>query len=154
LKIFIVGDGSEKRVIQARADEINEKFPNSIHLTSWIREMALVYHALDLVCLSSKNEGTPVTLIEAQAAALPVVSTDVGGVQDVLINNVSGYVLPKNDLNGYVEKMLQLIHDPARRIQMGAEGQKHVLEKFHFQRLIQDMEHYYETLIDSNPKGK
>jgi len=154
LKIFIVGDGSEKRVIQARADEINEKFPNSIHLTSWIREMAFVYHALDLVCLSSKNEGTPVTLIEAQAAALPVVSTDVGGVQDVLINNVSGYVLPKNDLNGYVEKMLQLIHDPARRIQMGAEGQKHVLEKFHFQRLIQDMEHYYETLIDSNPKGK
>lgn len=152
LKIFIVGDGTEKEVIQRRANEINAKFPNSIHLTSWIREMAQVYHALDLVCLTSKNEGTPVTLIEAQAAALPVVSTDVGGVRDVVLDQVSGFVLPKDDLNGYVEKTLELINDPEKRMQFGAAGQKNMLEKYHYQRLIQDMEKYYARLLSKVSK--
>lgn len=152
LKVFIVGDGMQKDAIQSRADEINTKFPNSIQLTSWIREMAQVYHALDLVCLTSKNEGTPVTLIEAQAAALPVVSTDVGGVRDVVLDQVSGFVLPKNDLSGYVDKTLELIHDPEKRMQFGAAGQKKMLEKYHYQRLIEDMENYYAHLLSKGSK--
>jgi len=152
LKVFVIGDGTEKDLIQVRANEINAKYPNSIQLTSWIREMVQVYHALDVVCLTSKNEGTPVTLIEAQAAALPVVSTDVGGVRDVVLDGVSGYVLPKNDLSSYVKKMHLLIDSQALRAQMGAAGQKHILDKYHYERLIHDMEGYYRQLLSRGSK--
>ena len=147
LKVYIVGDGSEKDLIRNKAASINANYPNTIELTSWIRDISRVYHAMDIVCLSSKNEGTPVTLIEAQASGLPVISTDVGGVRDVIQDQISGYVVKKGNLNGYTERLLDLINSPEKRLQLGAAGQKNVLERFNYLRLIGDMEEYYHFLL-------
>ena len=148
VKVFVVGDGTEKETILEKANFINAKFPNSIFLTSWIRDMVPVYHALDVVCLTSKNEGTPVTLIEAQSSALPVVSTDVGGVRDLIVDKVTGFVVPKNNLSAYTEKLLSLIESEELRLQFGLAGQKIVLDKYKYQRLVADMEDYYSILLN------
>lgn len=147
IRVFIIGDGTENHTIQAHADTINAKYPNTVVLTSWIKDMVPVYQALDVVCLTSKNEGTPVTLIEALASGLPVVSTDVGGVRDVVQNGVSGFVVPKNNLNLYVEKLHLLVESPSLRAEMGSLGRQHVLKKFQYQRLVDDMSAYYLDLL-------
>src|SRR5690554_2536268 len=66
IKVFIVGDGSEKEVIQERAEKINKQYPNTIFMTSWILDIATFNQGMDIMCLTSKNEGTPVSIIEAQ----------------------------------------------------------------------------------------
>jgi glycosyltransferase involved in cell wall biosynthesis len=147
IRVFIVGDGTEKFSIQERVNEINSKYPGKIKMTSWIREMVPIYHALDLVCLSSKNEGTPVSLIEAQAAGLPVLSNDVGGVRDIVKNGKSGYIVPKNNLQAYTEKLLELIESPELRTQMGGCQKDEILKRYQYQRLVDDMRQYYNKLI-------
>lgn len=147
IRVFIVGDGTEKFSIQERVNEINSKYPGKIKMTSWIREMVPIYHALDLVCLSSKNEGTPVSLIEAQASGLPVLSNDVGGVRDIVKNGKSGYIVPKNNLQAYTEKLLELIESPELRTQMGGCQKDEILKRYQYQRLVDDMRQYYNKLI-------
>lgn len=148
IKVFIVGDGVEMDNVKAQVDEINEKYPELIHLTSWVKEMAPMYHAFDIVCLSSKNEGTPVTLIEAQAAGLPVISTDVGGVRDIIEDQQTGFVVPKSDINQYVQKLTMLIESKELREQFGEQGKTKILEKYQYQRLVKDMEGYYRSLME------
>lgn len=143
IRVFIVGDGTEKFSIQERVNEINDKYPGAIKMTSWIRDMAPIYHALDLVCLSSKNEGTPVSLIEAQAAGLPVLSNDVGGVRDIVKNGHSGYIVPKNNLQAYSEKLLELIKSSELRTQMGGYHKEEILKRYQYQRLVDDIRQYY-----------
>ena len=90
---------------------------------------------LDVVVLTSRNEGTPVSLIEAQAAGKPVVSTDVGGVRDVVLDNRSGFVVRPGDLSGFQQKVEQLLSDPELRSRFGQEGRAHVHEAYAHTRL-------------------
>ena len=79
IKCFIVGDGPEREFIEGRVKVINEKYNNRVNLTSWISDVASFNAGMDIICLTSKNEGTPVSLIEAQASGIPVITTEVGG---------------------------------------------------------------------------
>jgi glycosyltransferase involved in cell wall biosynthesis len=102
---------------------------------------------MDIICLTSKNEGTPVSLIEAQAAGIPLVTTDVGGVRDVVNDGETGFIVPLNNLDLFTEKMLILIEDEKKRKIMSQNGWSFVEEKFHYQRLVTDMENYYWDLL-------
>jgi glycosyltransferase involved in cell wall biosynthesis len=90
-KIFIVGDGLTKPMVMERLSEYGIPFsengqpPQLVHFTSWQKEIDRVVAGLDVVALSSLNEGTPVSLIEAQAANCPIVSTRVGGIEDIVL---------------------------------------------------------------------
>ena len=70
---------------------------------------------LDIIALTSLNEGTPVSLIEAQAACIPVITTDVGGVKDIILDGETGFIVPKNSIKKYTEKLLVLIEDENKR---------------------------------------
>jgi glycosyltransferase involved in cell wall biosynthesis len=105
---------------------------------------------MDIVCLTSLNEGTPVSLIEAQAAGVPVISTDVGGVRDVVLDGQTGYVVPKEVENEYVQKLALLVMDKKRRSEMSQNGWKFVEDKFHYHRLVQDMEKLYMNLMQKH----
>jgi glycosyltransferase involved in cell wall biosynthesis len=109
IKVFIVGDGSEREAIENQANQINATFQGLITFTSWIEDIAPFNHAMDIICLTSKNEGTPVSLIEAQAAGVPVISTNVGGVLDIVEQGKTGFVVEPNDLEAYASKLLELI---------------------------------------------
>ena len=126
----------------------NEKYRHTnLIFTSWRKDMDYVYNGLDIVCLTSLNEGTPVTLIEALASGKPIVSTNVGGVIDVVSDNKSGFVLKSNNLNELYEKTLMLINDGKLREKFSKYGQKYVNEKFSYSRLVLEIEKLYKKLL-------
>lgn len=147
IRVFIVGDGPDRGVIEERVKEINEKFQNVIEMTSWIKDIGTFNAGMDIICLTSKNEGTPVSLIEAQAANIPVVSTDVGGVRDIVDVDRTGFVVPQGNLDLYVEKLTELCEDEEIRKKMSQNGWDYVHEKFHYTTLVKNMDRYYRELL-------
>ena len=119
-----------------------------IYFTSWRKDMDNVYAGLDIVALTSKNEGTPVTLIEAQASNKPIVTTNVGGVMDVVKENITAFVSDKYDFNRFSDNLKVLVEDDSKRIKMGGAGYNHVSELFSYKRLVRDVGELYGNLID------
>jgi glycosyltransferase involved in cell wall biosynthesis len=146
-KFFIVGDGELKNEIEEKCKEINAKFGEKVFMTSWIKDIATFNAGMDIMCLTSDNEGTPVSLIEGQASSLPIISTDVGGVKDIVDEGVTGFVIPKGDLNQFTEKMALLIENEEIRKKMSQNGWNFVRDKFHYMRLASDMGKYYRELL-------
>ncbi len=148
VKFFIVGDGELKKEIEKRSKEINAKYGEKVIMTSWIKDIATFNAGMDIMCLTSDNEGTPVSLIEGQASNLPIISTDVGGVKDIVDEGVTGFVIPKGDLIQFTEKMALLIENEEIREKMSQNGWNFVRDKFHYMRLASDMEKYYKELLN------
>jgi glycosyltransferase involved in cell wall biosynthesis len=147
---FIVGDGETRKEIEEQIEQIKLNQSIDIRLTSWIRDIQTFNAGMDIICLTSNNEGTPVSLIEAQACNIPVISTDVGGVKDIVFNNETGFIVPKNNVEKFAEKLLLLIEDKKKREKMSQNGWSFVKDNFHYQRLVKDMELYYKKLLNSN----
>lgn len=116
--------------------------------TSWIKEIDQVMAGLDIVTLTSLNEGTPVSLIEAQSAGKPVVSTRVGGIEDIVVEDGSALLCGITDQIIFNSNLLQLSKDQLKRSTMGKIGQVHVLEQFSYRRLVNDMESLYQKLLE------
>jgi glycosyltransferase involved in cell wall biosynthesis len=144
---FIVGDGSEMQTIAQQVNRINEQYGTCIELTSWITDIATFNAGMDAICLTSDNEGTPVSLIEAQACDLPVVSTDVGGVRDIVKDGETGFVVPRKDAPALAEKLGLLITDKEIREKMSQKGWNFVEEQFHYTTLVRNTERYYRELL-------
>lgn len=154
IKVFIVGDGEDKDKLISLSKELNlsvstcSKKNNAalIHFTSWRSDMAAVYAGLDIVALTSLNEGTPVTLIEAQASSKPIVSTDVGGVRDILVEGKTGLISESQNMDGFIKNLKELIENKELRLSMGAAGYENVSEKFSYTRLVSDVKFLYNRL--------
>jgi len=149
---FIVGDGTERDMISTKIQEL--AFPSHfrVEMTSWIKDIGTFNAGMDIICLSSNNEGTPVSLIEAQAANIPVVTTDVGGVKDILLEGETGFVVPKNNPEIYAEKVLLLVEDEKKRKKMSQNGWTFVEQKFHYTTLVKNVEAYYRELLNAKQK--
>ena len=147
VKFFVVGDGELLNEITLKVKEINSKFGEKIFMTSWIKDIATFNAGMDVICLTSDNEGTPVSLIEAQASNVAVVSTNVGGVKDIMLDGKTGFVIEKGDLNNYTEKLGILVENDEIRRLMSQSSWGFVREKFSYSRLVKDMENYYYELL-------
>ena len=148
IKCFIVGDGTERKLIEDRIEKINEDHPNSMVLTSWIKDVGAFNAGMDVICLTSKNEGTPVSLIEAQAGGIPVVTTDVGGVRDIVNEGETGYIVPIENKKLFMERLIELVQNEKKRKKMSQNGWNHVQEKFHFKTLVKNMDNLYRGLLE------
>ena len=146
VKIFIVGDGDMKSEIEERLIPM-QKRGIQISLTSWIYDIAEFNAGMDIMCLTSKNEGTPVSLIEAQASNIPVISTEVGGVADIVEENETGFIIPRNNKREFVSKLKLLVENDELRLKMKKKGWQNVHQKYSYQRLAKDMETFYQSLI-------
>ncbi|MFT7343540.1 MAG: glycosyltransferase involved in cell wall biosynthesis [Lentimonas sp.] len=154
LKVFVVGDGEERGNIE---EIISKKtLPKNLEFvfTSWVKEMDVFNAGMDIICLTSKNEGTPVSLIEAQASGVAVLSTDVGGVRDVVDHDKTGIIVPPNRIDLFVEKLLVLIEDKQKRDFMSQNGWNYVKDKFHYQKLVDNMERFYLELLEKKYETK
>ncbi len=156
VKFVVIGDGDMREQMEAEFREagIDYAYIPDDHreataiCTSWQTDMDTVLAGLDIVALTSHNEGTPVSLIEAQAAARPVVSTNVGGVADVVRDNHCGFITEPNDIDLFADALLQLIEKADLRTFFGTQGRNFVQSKYSYQRLVGDMSQYYYTLLD------
>jgi len=153
---FIIGDGSEREDLKRYTANLGIDYVNgdssamrkaSLHFTSWIKSIDTVTAGLDVVALSSLNEGTPVSLIEAQAAGKPILTTKVGGVVNTVLPNQTALVKEIDDREGYKNGMLELIEDTQLRERLSEKGWEHANHKFHYRRLVQDMDQLYRSLL-------
>ena len=151
IRAFIVGDGEEKQNIINYIKNKNLDFSldyNSatFHLTSWIKEIDRVNSGMDIICLTSLNEGTPVSLIEAQASGKPIVSTKTGGIENIVLENKTALLSKKNDLHNFSKNLLSLVNDSNKRKLLSKFG----LEKskdFHYDQLVNNVKKLYETTL-------
>lgn len=155
LHFYVVGDGERRGPLERMADAMG--LNDSITFTGWQADMAGVYRDLDIVCLTSLNEGTPVSLIEALAAARPVAATDVGGVRDLLgpgqadagafRKAAHGVLVRSGDAQGIAEALRYLAAHPEERRTMGHAGRAFVRDRYAQSRLISDIEALYRELM-------
>ena len=149
VRAFIVGDGEEKQNIVNYIKNKNLDFsldytPATFNLTSWIKEIDRVNSGMDIICLTSLNEGTPVSLIEAQASGKPIVSTKTGGIENIVLENKTALLSEKNDLHNFSKNLLSLINDSNKRklfSKLGLEKSK----DFHYDQLVNNIKNLYES---------
>ena len=154
IRVFVIGDGELMGDLRQEAMKIEAQVGRNVFVfTSWIKNIDEILPGLDIVALSSLNEGTPVSLIEAQAAGVPVISTNVGGVKDVVNNGVTGYVVDSFIPEVYQKWLSELIENEDLRQKMSQNGWNHVKEKYHYMRLCAEVEElYWELLKKKNLK--
>jgi glycosyltransferase involved in cell wall biosynthesis len=141
VKFIIVGGGTLERRLKELAASLGIK--DSVIFTGWRSDLVDIYRALDIVCLTSLNEGTPISFIEAMASARPVAATEVGGVGDVVAHSHSGLLSPSRDTMAFAMNIIRLLNDEAARARMGAKGRVFVSRLFSKERLIRDIEGLY-----------
>jgi glycosyltransferase involved in cell wall biosynthesis len=148
LRFFIVGDGELRKGIEDYARSKNIDFTTKkgekalLTFTSWIKEIDQVNAGMDIISLCSLNEGTPVSLIEAQASGTPIVATNVGGIEDVVLSGKTAILTDSNSVY-FAENILKLASDEQLRDRMSTNGWQFVENKFHYSRLVKDMETLY-----------
>jgi len=143
--VFVVAGDGDLRDELARSP-VAQRLGDRLKWAGFEREVGPVCFASDVVALTSDNEGTPVCLIEAQAAGVPVVTTRVGGVQTVVLNERSGRIVGQ-DAAELAAAVSELLADPERRSTFGAAGREHVLAKFAVDRLVDDIDSLYRRLL-------
>jgi len=146
LHAVIAGDGELRGELQ----QLTKTFglEQRVRWLGWRRDLETIYAATDVLVLTSRNEGTPVALIEAMAAGVPGVSTDVGGVRDVIDSPAVGVLAPPNDVSGLASGVERLLNDVSGRREMGQRARARVVQKYGVERLLMDIERLYRELLD------
>jgi len=145
VRFAIVGDGELRNELEDKARHL---LGDRVTFTGWVQDLPRLYAALDVVVLTSRNEGTPVALIEAAAAGKPVVATRVGGVTDVVRDGVTGALAVAGDIAGVSGELLKVLGDPGLARAHGDAARAHVRDRFSQQRLDDDIEALYRELLD------
>ena len=147
LDFFIAGDGELLEACRERI--IAENLP--VKVLGWQSNIEKVLSAADIVVLTSDNEGTPLSLIQAGMAGLPVVSTNVGSVPEVVLDKATG-LITSLDVQEIADALEKLVSDKALRAQLGIAAQEFTLANFGVQRLVRDHELLYKKLLSSPTK--
>ena len=151
-KAFIIGDGDSRDSIieSCKMNGVswsnNAKENANIIFTSWITNIEWALHGLDIVTLTSLNEGTPVSIIEAQAAGKYVVSTNVGGIEDVLHPDC-GLLSETHDKKAFFKNLNSACHLNHASLISSEKGENWALSKFSYTRLVKDMSLLYNQLL-------
>jgi glycosyltransferase involved in cell wall biosynthesis len=143
-RFVVVGDGELRQELST--SEPARALGDRLLWAGFRRDMPDVCFASDVVVLTSDNEGTPVSLIEAQAAGVPVVGTDVGGVRSAVRDGETGLLAPPDDEPRLASLIGSLLDDPARAARMGASGCSHARSSFDVGRLVEDHDRLYRRL--------
>jgi glycosyltransferase involved in cell wall biosynthesis len=141
----VVGDGELRTRLEARAAALG--LTPRVHFLGWRADLPRIYADLDVVALSSLNEGSPVALIEAMASECAVVSTRVGGVADVVMHGRTGVLVPSRDATALADAILSLLEDADRRREFGRAGRAAVFPAYDMRRLLADIDALYSELI-------
>jgi glycosyltransferase involved in cell wall biosynthesis len=144
-RFVVVGDGELREQLHSSDDA--RALGERLVWAGFRRDMPDVCFASDVVTLSSDNEGTPVSLIEAQAAAVAVVGTDVGGVRSAVIDGQTGMLAACEDETGFATAVRILLDDRELSARLARAGRLHATNSFGMQRLVDDLDTLYRALL-------
>ena len=153
---FIIGDGELRDEMSSLARTLG--LEDRTTFTGWFRDSAAIYADLDIVCLTSRNEGTPAVLIEAMAAGQPFVATDVGGVRDLMVGDkavhaagfeifANGILVAPDDPAMLAAALTFLVDHEDLRRSIGAGAARRARERYSHERLLRDLESLYGVAL-------
>lgn len=144
---ILAGDGPERASLEVMADE--GKLRPYIQFLGNRSDVPPILKSLDICMLTSDPvvETFPQCLLEAMASGLPVVSTDVGSINEMVIEGVTGFLVPPGDVNALAERTLQLIDNPNKAREMGQAGRRRVEELFSLEIMVKRFEDMFERLV-------
>lgn len=142
--LAVVGDGDTRTDLEGQVNAAG--MAGRVHFLGWRDDLADIYSDLDVVALTSLNEGTPVALIEAMASGRPVVGTDVGGVRFVIEHGESGLLAPSGDEHAIAERIREVLNDRKLRDRLVENARPQVFSRFGEGRLIADIAAIYDEL--------
>lgn len=156
VRFAVVGDGEQRAELEALSRRLG--LAQAVHFHGWQHDMPAVYGDLDVVVNSSRNEGTPVALIEALAAGRPVVATRVGGTPDLLgpgsgsgsgidADAPHGWLVPPGDPLALARAVLAVLAHPEEAAARARAGRAHVLARHTKGRLVGDVDRLYRALL-------
>ena len=143
--LCMVGDGPDRDHVEHTASELG--VVRHCLFLGYQEDVAAFYGAFDAVVLTSGNEGTPVSAIEALAAGRPVVATRVGGVPDVIRDRVDGFLVEAGAVDELAERLAELARDPDLRERLGEQARANVLPRYAVERLLDDVDRLYRSLL-------
>ncbi len=160
IRAFIIGDGETRKDLENVAGQIglgystenSSEHSKPLVFTSWRRDVDIVNAGLDIICLTSFNEGTPVSLIEAQAANKPIISTKVGGIGDIVIEGETALLANVEEPELYCKNLLELVENDDLRKKMGFSSHAHVFKQFGVQTLVANISRLYYELLEKKAK--
>ncbi|MBN1105611.1 MAG: glycosyltransferase [Deltaproteobacteria bacterium] len=155
-RFLVVGDGELREDLAAYAKNLGVE--DSVSFVGWQRDMPRIYGAMDVVALTSRNEGTPVTLIEAMAAGIPVVATSVGGVPDLLGKSGSsapggyraaqrGILVQPGDASALADAFLFIREKREQVRSMSSRARVYALSRYDQERLVKDIAALYSGIL-------
>ncbi|MBK8032081.1 MAG: glycosyltransferase family 4 protein [Chloroflexi bacterium] len=142
----IIGDGELRAELEATTARLG--LTDCVRFVGWVREVAPVYSDLDALVISSRNEGTPVSVIEALSARCPVVTTAVGGLPDLLDQGALGTLVPTEDVNALADAIVRTVTAPPDT----TRAQQLMLDRYGIDRLVMDLDQLYRGILAK--KGK
>jgi glycosyltransferase involved in cell wall biosynthesis len=145
--LCMVGDGPDRDHVERRAHELGVM--RHTFFLGYQESVAPFFSAFDAFVLPSVSEGTPVTAIEALGGGRPVVATRVGGVPDVVRDGVDGFLVEAGAIDDLAERLERLAADPELRARMGTAGRERVLSRYAVDRLIDDVDRLYQSLLEA-----
>jgi glycosyltransferase involved in cell wall biosynthesis len=145
VSFVIAGDGELRGSLEQRARRL---LGDRVRFLGWVEDLPKLYAALDVVVLTSRNEGTPISLIEAGAARRPVVATAVGGVPEVVQDGRTGWLVPEGDGQAIAARVLDLLEDPGSARAFSEAARALVVARFSAARMVADHAALYEELLE------
>jgi glycosyltransferase involved in cell wall biosynthesis len=147
----VAGDGELRGALQGRAART---LGDRCRFLGWVLDLPALYAALDLVVLTSRNEGTPVALLEAGVAGRPVVATNVGGVSDAVEDGITGSLTPPGSPDAVARAILTLLRDPERMRRMGALAAARLPQRHSLDRTAKSLAKLYEELLHGSARDR
>ena len=143
-RFVIVGDGPRRELLEQRSKQL--RLSDAVFFLGNRDDVPKVLAALDVFALTSHNEASPVSILEALSCECPVAAPDVGSISETVAPGETGILFPVGDLEAYVEALDLLLGDPASRAQMGQAGRRRVIEQWS----LEGMTRGYESLIEKH----
>lgn len=150
-ELVYIGDGSERRALERRIRALPEPLQRRVHMVGARADIAAVLADLDIVLSTSRSEGLPVALVEAGAAGLPVVATDVGGVAEVVAHERTGFL--GRDATELAFGLDQLLLDPSLRRASGQRARLRVAKRHSGEELARRLEAVYRAVLEERACG-
>ncbi|MFQ5628999.1 MAG: glycosyltransferase family 4 protein [bacterium] len=143
-----VGRGEEEA--EARALVSNLGLVENVHFLGWRKDIAAMYNEIDLLLITSKNEGTPYTILEAMAAGCPVVATDVGGIPDMIAHGKTGLLFASGDVDAGTDAVEKVLYSPQLKNQIATQAIEFIDAHFSCKQSVTRMDQLYQTGLKTN----
>jgi glycosyltransferase involved in cell wall biosynthesis len=145
LYLLLVGGGELENAVREQVAALG--LQGRVRFLGVRADVADILRASDVFVLSSRVEGNPLSVMEAMAAGLPVVSTAVGGVPELVRAGETGLLVPSEDAGALAQALQALVDDPVRRQAMGEAARRHAVAHFDIRHTVRGYEQLYESLL-------